>query len=196
MSKVYIWYPHRDPAMKVWSNLKKSWCVGHASMHIGKYEGMTGHKGYVSWWDVKDSGGLFTSATGKRQTLAADIASEGVPPHVTYTLYDNDDDGNQLLDIEAMRQEWRTIRNKETTAHYRTLAKNCSTIVGRVLRAGGVEGLLSKIQTASYAHNMYWTPKDVAQLCDLLVKKGYATKSNSGDKPSKFRRPTTLIGLR
>ena len=131
----------------------------------------------------------------KPKTLSEDIATEKAQPHVEYLLYDRDEEtGEQFLDVNEMREEWRSIRHKKD-ATYRTLAKNCSTIVGRVLRAGGVENLVGRIKAISYSHNMYWTPKDVAQLCDQLVKRGYAEKENSFGKPGKWN-AVTLIGLR
>lgn len=95
-----------------------------------------------------------------------------------------------------MKQSWDEISGK-INANYQFLYKNCSTIVARVMRAGGADKKLNPIQALSYAHNLYWTPKDIAQFCQQLVNGGSGTKHKHSSCPtkkeSKFAR---AIGLR
>ncbi|MBI6549559.1 hypothetical protein [Xenorhabdus lircayensis] len=48
---------------------------------------------------------------------------------------------------------------------YNVIYKNCSTVVAKILKSGGVGSLLNPIQRIGYAKNIYWTPKDIAQYC-------------------------------
>ncbi|PVZ63901.1 hypothetical protein [Pelagibaculum spongiae] len=70
------------------------------------------------------------------------------------------------LNCRAMIEEWASIRTKPD-AHYRTLRKNCSTIVARVLRAGGID------QHTSFGnrHHLVWTPQMIFNLCQQYQKR-------------------------
>jgi hypothetical protein len=171
---VYIWYP-------------KDGRVGHASMYIGDIDigskfdqfigqvqpasfvqGVTHHMNdnYVSWWPDDDKD-LLTTKSEPMNELQDDVDSEGhEQAHVKYTLYG--------LDKTKMRAKWHSIRGKQDS-HYKLHIKNCSTIVARVLRAGGASELAGA-KSIWFAHNMIWTPKKVAGLCNVLRDKGYATK--------------------
>lgn len=172
---VYIWYPKDDR-------------VGHASMYIGdidigsKFDQFVGpnmpglvqgvthqmNDNYVSWWpgdgaDVKN----WTTNSEPMNELQEDVNAEGDElAHVKYTLYG--------LDKTKMRVKWHSIRGKQNS-HYKLHIKNCSTIVARVLRAGGASELAGA-KSIWFAHNVIWTPKKVAALCNLLRDRGYATK--------------------
>ncbi|WP_340615712.1 hypothetical protein [Xenorhabdus entomophaga] len=95
--------------------------------------------------------------------------------HVYYRLYG--------LDVNAMLSARRAINH--TNVHYNFLIKNCATIIARILKAGGVERLLSPFNRIFYGHNLYWTPKDIAQLCDKLKNVNMATKHKYENCPKK-----------
>lgn len=171
---VYIWYPHGDQ-------------VGHASMHIGGHTEPDSTDWYVSWWPAT---GEVWMQPCQNNTFADDLSpnGEGGPAHVIYQLYGGD--------VTEMKTAWDTIRNKPG-AHYDLLKKSCSTIVARIIRAGGHHKELGKIKRAGYAHNVYWTPKDVAQLCNELRDNGAATKVKSAGCPTKGNsKLAVVIGLR
>lgn len=173
-ARVYIWYPEGDN-------------IGHASMHIGDHQEPNSTAWYVSWWPAQAAGliGAFAPAPNDYN---GDVAQEGGPPHVVYTL--------NRLNINTMKAEWDGIRNNPA-AHYRLLPENCSTIVAQVLRAGGVGQHLNIFKELSYAHNLYWTPKNVAQLCNQLRDKGVATKVKSGGCPTKgHSKMAVFLGMR
>jgi hypothetical protein len=58
-----------------------------------------------------------------------------------------------------MRAAWRAVFLKNGGSSYRTLRKNCSTIVSRVLHAGGYHA-----RKWSEDSNWVWSPADVARL--------------------------------
>jgi hypothetical protein len=161
---VYIWYPHMQ------GNEDN---VGHVSMHIGDHAERNNNQFYVSWWPGGDGtiGPMNLLHLGFGSTMEHDEADEGAPPHVTYTLH-------LPLDEKKMISEWDEIRQK-VLAHYHIYEKNCATVVARVLRAGGADDPLNMLQKAAYAHNLAWTPKDVAQWCNLLCKKNLAHKEKA-----------------
>ena len=170
----YVWYPDDGN-------------IGHSSLHIGSHKEMNDTTWYVSWWPNATAG--FTDKhPSAPKDLNGDIAAEGARAHVRYELYN--------LDVTAMKAEWDSIRTKPN-AHYQLLAKNCSTIVARVMREGGAADKLSLLKAASYAHNLYWTPKNVAEFCDQLVSAGYGTKFKDHHCPTKRdNKAFVLFGLR
>ncbi|MBL4764865.1 MAG: hypothetical protein JKX67_06255 [Colwellia sp.] len=171
---VYIWYPHGDQ-------------VGHASMHIGQHTEGNSNDWYVSWWPATDE--VFNQPS-QQNSFDRDLsgAGEGGPAHVIYQLFGGD--------IRAMKTSWDDIRNKPAS-HYDLLNKSCSTIVARIIRAGGHHKELGRLKRASYAHNIYWSPKDVAQLCNQLRDKGAAIKTKSGGCPTKrVSKRYVVMGLR
>lgn len=174
---VYIWYPDGEN-------------IGHASMHIGAHQEPDDTGWYVSWWPT-NSAGLTSIELVAPNTFNQDFASEGGPPHVIYTL--NEFSPTSIAD---MKVSWDAIRTKPM-AHYRLLPKNCSTIVARVMRAGGAGATLNKVKELSYAHNSYWTPKNVAQFCNQLRDAGQATKIKTQGCPTKgTSKLMTFLGLR
>ena len=175
--RVFIWYPQGGK-------------IGHASMEVGttQYEVTVTDmeyarvidteirtQNYVSWWPDESigMGGVIPGAKvlGSTCTFKEDIKSENRPPDISYQL--------SHLDVPAMIQCWNSIRQKQG-GHYRLLRKNCSTIVARVLRAGGAERLLASgrlnIPFSLAAHSMAWTPHKVAKLCDELCEKNHGKK--------------------
>lgn len=173
-ARVYVWYPDDEN-------------IGHASMHIGDHQEADDREWYVSWWPQGSAGPTDTMLSAPND-FNADVASEGAQPHVVYEI--------RTLNIQTMKVSWDAIRNKPQ-AHYRLLPKNCSTIVARVLRAGGAGMHLSKVKELSYAHNAYWTPKNVAQFCNQLRDAGQATKVKSVSCPAKANNKIAVVlGLR
>ena len=181
---VYIWYPDGDH-------------IGHASMYIGdidvgsKFDIVTANSylaaipygksstyrmndNYVSWWP-DDNKEYLSTASEPVLSLEGDEMQEEATAHVKYTLYG--------LNVAKMRGAWQAIRDKDG-AHYKLHVKNCSTIVARVLRAGGA---LNHAGAASvwFGHSAIWTPKKVAQLCNQMRDKGYATKDKWAHCPAK-----------
>ncbi len=118
-----------------------------------------------------------------------------VIPHLTYYLID--------LDVKKMQQRKNKIYHTETYGNthwvhsYNPINKNCATIVAKILKAGGVESFLNTPQKIGYGRNLYWTPKDIAQLCNELRNNGKAVKIREIDCPSKWDSPfKTLMGFR
>jgi hypothetical protein len=214
---VYIWYPHSDQDGDLH--------IGHASMYIGNYEvgrnfelslhnqsadymganraeqqnqalgkgfqGVYYNDNYVSWWPTGGSAGPHN----RRQANPAlglweDVASERGQPHVTYRLYG--------LNVGTMRACWQKTRDKQG-AGYQLLRKSCATIVAKVLEAGGI---LNKIGTANslwYGHHAFWTPKHIAQVCNLMCEKdlGEKIKWNCPGKNDEWFSPLAVgLGMR
>lgn len=170
---VYIWYPHEGH-------------IGHCSLHLGHHREKDDDEWYVSWWPHKST--RLATRKGVTSTFAEDKDTEGGPPHVKYNVFN--------LHIGDMKVEWDAVKGK-ADAHYKLLAKNCATTVARVLMAGGVASLLSKSQMAKYGTNLYWSPKNVASLCDQLVAGGNGKKDKHHSCPLKSKHiGHVLLGLR
>jgi hypothetical protein len=175
-ARVYIWYPENEN-------------IGHASMHIGAHTARNTTDWYVSWWP-RGAAGPFDIKNAKPNTLAQDESPqcEDGASHVRYDI--------EALNVTGMKAMWDSIRDKPQ-AHYRLLPKNCSTVVARVLKAGGANELISTWKAIAYGHNVYWTPKDVAQLCDKLKDAGHATKHKTSGCPTKMENKLYVaMGLR
>jgi len=161
---VYLWFPDGQN-------------IGHASMHIGPDTQEDNTVNYVSWWPLGDMGpeGLLPTVkdSSKLCTLRKDKRSEGGAAHRTFKI--------EHLDVAAMVRKWLEIRTKPDS-HYRLMRKNCSTIVARVLRAGGASELAKgskqrHLHVPSWdAHRTIWTPKNVYTLCNAIVKHGYGVE--------------------
>ncbi|QTL38893.1 MARTX multifunctional-autoprocessing repeats-in-toxin holotoxin RtxA [Xenorhabdus budapestensis] len=61
------------------------------------------------------------------------------------------------LDVAAMQAEWGKI-SSDPDARYQLLTKNCSSVVARILRAGGAEKMLGKAWRPAFG---VWTPSDL-----------------------------------
>jgi hypothetical protein len=131
---------------------------------------------YVSWWPAQDAGLTDKKLQKRKLFLEEDIEAEGAAPHVVYTLYD--------LDAGAMRNKWQEIREKPN-AHYQLLRKSCSTIVLRVMKAGGALEKLPVLKRGWFGTNAYVTPKNVAQVCNELRDAGFASKDKDKGCPPK-----------
>jgi hypothetical protein len=116
-------------------------------------------RNYVSYWPAT-AGATFGAADvfGKRSrsttkfSVADDIKAEGYLPDWVIEL---DTDANEE---RAMLAEWATIRDKPKST-YGAFKKNCSTIVSRVLQAGGFYAKKWAVNC-----NWVWAPGDVRRL--------------------------------
>ncbi|PHM55835.1 MARTX multifunctional-autoprocessing repeats-in-toxin holotoxin RtxA [Xenorhabdus sp. KK7.4] len=70
------------------------------------------------------------------------------------------------LDVAAMQAEWEKI-STDPDARYQLFAKNCSTVVARVLKAGGAENVLGHAWRPGYG---IWKPNDLFQFGQALQK--------------------------
>jgi hypothetical protein len=142
---------------------------GHAAMNIGDSfdngEVDPILNNYASWWPGEGAdfsiGGIIKSLFTKSQkgdfnfSIIDDIESETyLPDHVIKLDTSRD---QQML----MKSEWRSVFRKPGGASYKNLRKNCSTIVSRVLHAGGFLA-----QKWAVDNNWAWTPADVRALAD------------------------------
>jgi hypothetical protein len=198
-ARVFIWYPHKD------NNGSKH--VGHCSMYIGNYEvgknfelsldprspdsvmptalecdlGLNGvhyNANYVSWWPCAGIQGTATERGPAKAQLGLyrDVRQERSEPHVVYDLYG--------LNVGAMRSCWQQTRDKPG-ATYQFLRKSCATIVMKVLEAGGALSQIGKLNSLWFGDRLYWTPKRVAQICNLLRDQNLAVKTKAGHCPEK-----------
>ncbi len=165
-SYVIVWenntFGHSKVSGKTWP--------GHAAINISKEfwlgDDAAGAKNYVSYWPGGDGAnfgvlGVLVSKKTKSQrnwSFADDMECEGyLPDHVIEMTTDA---GKE----KEMMAAWLSIHMKKGGGSYRNLRKNCSTIVSRILHAGGF-----------YAHkwavdnNFAWSPADVK---DLALKAG------------------------
>lgn len=204
-ARVFIWYPDLEEER-----------VGHAAMYIGNYEvgkkfeqsldpnsphyvmpnalerrfgfqGVHYNDNYVSWWP--DGSGTVTGRDGSEPKLGlyADVQAEHSQPHVVYDIHG--------LNVGSMRAKWHETRDKPG-ASYQLVRKNCAGIVMRVLESGGALKLIGKLSSAWFGHRLYWTPKRVAQVCNQLRDKGYATKTKAGNCPGKDSKFLAALGMR
>lgn len=145
---------------------------------------------YVSWWPDLSRGcsnSTLLFSRNKSTTvadLARDMQEENSRPHVTYTFNN--------LSVSKMQFEWESIKNKYQhnlmrKTSYRFLGKNCASIVWRILCAGGICNLMSSGVGKDWkTHNLIWTPKKVAVVCNTLEKKGECDKAKNNSAPSKM----------
>lgn len=154
---------------------------------------------YVSWWPVKSDTesrlGLLLSKHSSRlhSDLDKDVEEEGLP-HVIYSL--------SGLSVEAMKMKWLEIKNKyeyvfNQNTSYSALGKNCSTIIWRVLKAGGIKSLIpTRIDKYWKTHSRIWTPKKLSTVCDSIPQ-DYCEKTKQTLCPTKESlRFQCMLGLR
>ena len=116
-------------------------------------------RNYVSYWPAT-AGATFGAADvfGKRDhsravfSVAEDISQEGYLPDWIIKLNSGAGKENDMLG------EWATIRDKPNST-YGAFKKNCSTIVSRVLHAGGYHAKKWAVDC-----NWVWAPGDVRRL--------------------------------
>ena len=135
---------------------------GHAAINIGSKlpPGATHWNSYVSWFPKDDllvselPSHLFSSGqAGKSTSFMHDVYFEGyLPDHIVKLSSDPDKEAK-------MRAEWNTINQSQGGASFHMLRSNCSTIVSRVMQAGGYYAFKWAID-----NNLFWTPADVHRL--------------------------------
>src|SRR5262245_51824538 len=141
--------------------------AGHSALNIGNQfepaSGILGLNNYVSWWPDTNLGGfgvknmvkqVFHKGQGSNVhlSLVKDIQDEEYLPDHVIALNTNQD---RMQDMQA---EWNAIRQK-VGSHYRAMWKNCSTIVSRVLFAGGFYS-----QKWALNSNIVWSPAAIRKL--------------------------------
>lgn len=75
----------------------------------------------------------------------------------------------QGLNIDAMKQEWDTIRTKQN-AHWKLMDKNCATTVARVLKSGGSDASATSAQS-----QMVWWPTDLIRYARSMGNSVHST---------------------
>ncbi len=154
---------HKAVSGKTWS--------GHAAMNIGAVfptPGKRAQKSYVSWWPQSSAkfsifgiiGSALTPKAASRagrseQFLRQDIEDEKYLPDHVLELKTSEGQEREML------AEWKVISNtfSENEVKYHALRQNCSTIVSRVLHAGGFHGFKWSVDT-----KWAWTPADVRKM--------------------------------
>lgn len=163
-SYVIIWENNTFGHMKVKGHV---WS-GHTALNIGTTFAKTtevadNDNSYVSWWPVRGVDfkvpamikNVFQKAkTGRvRHTFTDDLVfEEYLPDHVIRL----DTSAEQEND---MRAAWRAVFLKDGGSTYKSLRKNCSTIVSRVLHAGGFYAKKWAVDC-----NFAWSPADIRKL--------------------------------
>ena len=158
-SFVIIWEQNMYSNKK--KNIAHEW-PGHAAINIGEaFEkprvALNGN--YASWLPSANIGSFGVKGFFKRNkeaswnfSIAEDIVYETyLPDHVI--KLDTD-----AAKENAMQAEWNAIRNKKN-ASYAAFRKNCSTIVSRILHAGGFYS-----RKWAENNNWVWAPSDIRQL--------------------------------
>ncbi len=81
------------------------------------------------------------------------------------------------LDVAAMQAEWNRLSN-DPDARYQLLTKNCSSIVAKVLKAGGADKLIGHTWRPKFG---VWTPTELYNFGQTLQKAqlGIAAKKQS-----------------
>lgn len=151
---------HRAVSGKTWA--------GHAALNVGSIfptPNKRSTKSYVSWWPQSAQKFSVFGIIGKALTPQAlskageaeqfflqDVADEKYLPDHVIELRTADDQESRMLG------EWKTISNTftESQTKYHALRQNCSTIVSRVLHAGGFYSHKWSVDT-----HWAWTPADV-----------------------------------
>lgn len=161
----------------VWNFLGAKVAWGHASMEVT--EGQPAGSFYISWWpsgngrDPKFPGSkgglLYSTAALRGRRFDDDCAGEAEDvPEVLRNrlLYDSAGRALRLPDHairipglnESAIKRWWTDLNRGNDPTWRTLSKNCSTIVARGLSAGGADRRLSGTGWW-HSWNVVWHPQ-------------------------------------
>ncbi|PHM39494.1 RTX cytotoxin [Xenorhabdus mauleonii] len=78
------------------------------------------------------------------------------------------------LDVGAMQAEWHKISN-DPDARYQLLTKNCSSVVARVLQAGGADKVLGSKWRPFFG---VWTPNELFNFGEALQKAAQLNRIN------------------
>lgn len=171
VSFVFVWENNLGTHTKIRGH---TW-PGHASINIGtafdeprkNYETANDNgiletpiaRNYVSWFPSQGANFGFLDIFAKKQlghamtSFVDDVASEAYFPDHVIALACTEDNINHMM------AEWQTIRLKPSGASYKSFRKNCSTIVSRVLHAGGFYAFKWAVD-----NNFVWTPADILKL--------------------------------
>ncbi|MBC8952153.1 hypothetical protein [Xenorhabdus sp. PB62.4] len=170
------------------SNPVSSYCAGGMRFTTIRNRIRPTDDNYVSFLADPNIQRGILSCAGVFNNLRGDFA---VPPHLEYYLIG--------LDVVKMQHEKNKIYNGKMYGNlqmnhsYNPLNKNCSTMVAKILKAGGVENVLGP----GYSMSQCRTPKDVAQLCNKLRDHNMAVKVRGLDCPDKLKIPfRSLMGFR
>lgn len=159
-SYVFVWENNTFGHSKVKG---RTW-PGHSSINISKEfwggDDAAYQKNYASYWpaDGADFGVLGALFSKKQKsdtnwTFEDDIWAEGyLPDHIIEMTTDAEKERKMLA-------EWISILTKKGGPSYRTFRKNCSTIVSRILHAGGFYG-----QKWALNNQVAWSPADIKKL--------------------------------
>jgi hypothetical protein len=141
---------------------------GHAAMNIGEHFHNSGdppaQNSYVSWWPTGGTGfgvkdvikafvkDIFKPQEGRMHlTFYGDVNYERYLPDHIIRLESTEQNEDR------MRAAWKAVLDKDSS--YKSLRKNCSTIVSRVLHAGGYYARKWALDC-----NFAWTPADVKKV--------------------------------
>jgi hypothetical protein len=178
MATVLVWENNMLPGGRSAVNTRTGQTVhwpGHASLLIddvwhNRYDDSSAT--YVSWWP-----GLRTTEanTGRTDRALFSMESRVAGMRVAFgspkTNFVGDMMGEKYLPDHIIRiavtpakqqlmmSKWASIRTKDG-AHYRALYKNCSTIVARIMREGGLSTGLNNFWRA---HSLVWTPNKIKE---------------------------------
>jgi len=159
-SYVFVWENNTFGHSKVKG---RTW-PGHSSINISKEfwgsDEAAMAKNYASFWPSKSADfGVIGALFSKKQkgdsntTFEDDIYAEGyLPDHVIEMPTDGAKE-------RLMLASWLTILLKKGGSNYRTLRKNCSTVVSRILHAGGYHAKKWAVDC-----NFAWSPADIKNL--------------------------------
>ena len=83
------------------------------------------------------------------------------------------------LDVAAMQKEWKRI-NSQPDPRYQLLTKNCSSIVARILKAGGADQLIGHHWKPRFG---VWTPNELYQFSQKIQEARLAQIAVQQSKP-------------
>jgi hypothetical protein len=151
---------------------------GHAAMHISddwKAPGVA-DPDYVSWVPA-GFGSPGVSPGSKARAVIDPQACRYGKQHTVLSLFGDLELERYFpdhvirvtgLDEARMKAEW--AKNCSAGKHIRAIRKNCSTMVARILRAGGLTGLDT--------HSLFWTPRKIRSLV-LCARSGGSIQSTT-----------------
>ena len=158
-SYVFVW---ENNTTGLWKISGRAW-PGHSSINIGdifdkRTLAPSTIGSYVSRWPEGDSASITLDRLKEHKgrnslSICADVLTEGyLPDHIIRLATNNEQE-------QLMRAEWSSVWMKKGGASYKPFRKNFSTIVARVLHAGGYFRHRWALDM-TYA----WTPADIAKL--------------------------------
>lgn len=107
--------------------------------------------------------------TAKLKTGVADSKNDGMVFRINL----------EGLDVAAMQKEWKRI-NSQPDPRYQLLTKNCSSIVARILKAGGADQLIGHHWKPRFG---VWTPNELYQFSQKIQEARLAKIAVQQSKP-------------